>query len=76
MGGINPIVLLLAMGKGLGGNSLIRKVLFYSMFGWIGLLIGGGFSVKDLLLIPMIAPMLSGIFGGGAGAPAPGGSLV
>lgn len=60
---MNPIMLLLLAGKGLGGG-LIKKVLFYSMFGMVGLFLGGGFSIRDFILVPAIAPALSGMFGG------------
>ena len=52
------------------GKGMIKKVLMFLVMGPIGLLFGGGFSITDLLFIPMIAPMFSGIFGsltGGAG---------
>jgi len=69
MGGINPIMMLLLMGKGALGGGLIKKVLMFSMFGMIGLLIGGGgMNIRDLIMVPMIAPMFAGMFGG-TGAP-------
>lgn len=65
MAGLNPIMLFLLLGKGLGGG-LIKKVLFYSMFGMVGLFLGGGFSIRDFILVPAIAPMFSGMMTGGA----------
>lgn len=46
------------------GKGMIKKVLMYLVLGPIGLLLGGGFGIMDLFLIPMIAPMFSGLFGG------------
>lgn len=67
MGGINPMMMLLMLGGGaLGGGGLIKKVLMYSMFGMMGLLLGGGsLNIKDMLMIPMIAPAFAGMFGAG-----------
>lgn len=52
------------------GKGMIKKVLMYLIMGPLGLLFGGGFNIMDLLMIPMIAPIFSGLFGsltGGAG---------
>ena len=46
------------------GKGMIKKVLMYLIMGPMGLLFGGGFNIMDLLMIPMIAPMFSGLFGG------------
>lgn len=59
----NMLPLLLMSGGRLFGRGMIRKVLMFSTLGMAGLLLGGGFSLKDFLLIPMIAPMISGMFG-------------
>lgn len=46
------------------GKGMIKKVLFYLMMGPMGLLLGGGFNIMDFFMIPMIAPMFQGMFGG------------
>lgn len=75
---MNPLLLLLAGGRGLlSRGGLIKKVLMFSIAGPVGLLLGGRFSLTDYLLIPMIAPMFGSLFsglglGGGAAAPAAG----
>lgn len=45
------------------GKSMIKKVLMFIMMGPIGMLLGGNFNIMDFFLIPMIAPMFTGIFG-------------
>lgn len=61
---MNPLMMLMFMGGGIGMRGMLKKALFYGMFGWIGLILGGGrFSIKDFLLVPMLAPMVKGIFG-------------
>jgi hypothetical protein len=61
-------LLLLGGGSFLGGG-MIRKVIMYTIFGTMGLLLGGRFSIKDILLIPMIAPMFGDMFGGVTSGP-------
>lgn len=46
------------------GKGMIKKVFMYLILGPIGMLLGGSFNLMDFLLIPMIAPMFSGILGG------------
>lgn len=55
------------------GKGMIKKVLMYLMLGPMGLLLGGSFGIMDLFMIPMIAPMFSGMMGG-LGLPGAGGS--
>lgn len=79
MGSFSPLMLLMLGGGRFLRSGMIRKVLFYSMFGWMGLLLGGGFSIRDFLIIPTIAPMLGGMLGitnSGAAPTVPSGSLV
>ena len=76
---MNMLTMLLLMGgRGLRmGGGLLKKVLIWTMTGGSPLaFLMGGFSVKDFLLIPMIAPMFAGMFGGGAAAPAAGTPLA
>ena len=61
--GLLPLLLLTGGGLGRG---MIKKVILYGMFGMLGLLIGGGASLRDMLLIPMVAPAFSGMLGGGS----------
>lgn len=56
------------------GKGMIKKVMMFLMLGPMGILLGGSFGIMDLFLIPMIAPMFSGMFGGlgiGGAATAP-----
>lgn len=81
MAGLAPLLLLGGGRRGFGGRGMIKKVLMYSILGPMALLLGGGFSIMDFVLIPMIAPMfkglLSGLTGGlGGVAPVTTGSLV
>lgn len=59
----NPLVLMLMLGGRMGGRGLIKKVLLYTMMGLPGMLLAGGFSVKDILLVPAIAPAFAGMLG-------------
>lgn len=46
------------------GKGMIKKVLMYLIMGPIALMFGGSFNIMDLIMIPMIAPMFSGLLGG------------
>lgn len=62
-------LLLFSGGRGLGGNSMIRKSLVYNTMGLPGLLLaGGGFSIRDMILVPMVAGQVAGMFGGLGGS--------
>ncbi len=61
------------------GKGMIKKVFMYLFLGPLAFLIGGSINFMDFLIIPMIAPIFSGIFGsfglnipglGGGAAPA------
>ncbi len=59
------------------GKGMMKKVLMYMIMGPIGLLLGGKFNIMDLLMIPMLVPMFSGLFGGlGLGNLGGGGTTV
>lgn len=68
MQGMLPL-LLLGGGRrgGLFGGGLMKKVMMYILTGkniMMSMLMGGRFSMKDFLILPMIAPMFEGMFGG------------
>lgn len=45
------------------GGGMIKKVIMYLLMGPMSFLMGR-FNIMDFFMIPMIAPMLSGMFGG------------
>lgn len=53
------------------GGGMIKKVMMYLFLGPLSFLMGK-FNMMDFLMIPMIAPMFRGLFGG-IGIPALGG---
>lgn len=46
------------------GKGMMKKVMMFLFIGPLAFLMGGSFNFMDFLLIPMIAPMFAGIFGG------------
>lgn len=45
------------------GSGIMKKVLMYMFLGPLSFLLGK-FNIMDFLLVPMMVPMFSGIFGG------------
>lgn len=46
------------------GRGMMKKVMMFLVLGPLSFLMGGSMNIMDFILIPMIAPMFSGIFGG------------
>ena len=44
-------------------SGMLKKVLMYMLLGPLSFLMSGRFNIMDFIMIPMLVPMFSGMFG-------------